>query len=153
MAKLIKLEQKTFEGKPSGFKITLDDNRTGNLQEKESDKGLREGDDVIVTEIPYTSKAGKTSTLYGLRLNLSPTHAPQSTPPPAPLNKPSVPNTSILVGKTIEEQKVTAAISAMEFVIGAITNGETDWPKMPELQRHATQLLWDEIDEVYKGKA
>ena len=157
MAKLIKLEQKTFEGKPSGFKITLDDNRTGNLQEKESDKGLREGDDVIGTEIPYTSKAGKTSTLYGLRRNIgeSPYRPPTSVPLTQnnPGNKPSVPNASILVGKTIEEQKVTAAISAMEFVIGAITNGETDWPKMPELQRHATQLLWDEIDEVYKGKA
>jgi hypothetical protein len=156
MAKLVKLEEKTFEGKHSGYKIVLDDNRSGNMQEKESDKNLREGDDVIVTEIPYTSKAGKTSTLYGLRLNPSRSQlaaAPHQTAVPAPSNKPVSGTHPQLVGKTIEDQKVTAAISAMEFVISAIVNGETDWPKMPELQRQATQLLWDEIDEVYRGKA
>ena len=70
-------------------------------------------------------------------------------PPQQPSFKPQ----QSLVGKTKEEQKVNAAISAMEFVISAIVNGETDWQKMPELQRHATQLLWDEIDEIYNGKA
>jgi len=68
MAKITVLEQKTFEGKPSGFKVTLDNGTQGNLQEKESDKGLRVGDEVAVTLIPYTSKKGVTSNLLGLRL-------------------------------------------------------------------------------------
>jgi hypothetical protein len=69
MTKITSLEQKTFQGKPSGFKVTLSDGRIGNLQEKESDKGLRVGDEVIVKEIPYTSKAGVASILLGLRLH------------------------------------------------------------------------------------
>ena len=149
MTKITKLEEKTFEGKHSGYSVSFDDNRSGNLQEKQSDKELRVGDTVIVTEIPYTSKAGKTSTLYGVRLSQATQSAPQ---PSVQEQQPLKPQQS-LVGKTKEEQKVNAAISAMEFVISAIVNGETDWPKMPELQRHATQLLWDEIDEIYNGKA
>ena len=151
MTKITGLEQKTFEGKPSGFKITLDDNRTGNLQEKESDKGLREGDEVFVTEIPYTSKAGKTSTLYGLRLNKNPTQSqssPQHTPSLTPSNKPSVAPTE----NTIEVQKSHASVSAMEFIVNAIVEGKVDWPQLNERYGEVKQILWNDIDEIYKGK-
>jgi hypothetical protein len=83
-AKITVLEQKTFEGKPSGFKVTLDNGTQGNLQEKESDKGLRVGDEVAVTLIPYTSKKGVTSNLLGLRLVTGGQAAPQQSLPTAP---------------------------------------------------------------------
>jgi hypothetical protein len=147
MTKITKLVAKTFDGKPSGFTVTFDDNRTGNLQEKESDKGLREGDTVTVKEIPYTSKAGKTSTLYGVRLVQQNSNPQQNTPPPTS-NKPSL----IPTGGSIQEQKSHAAISAMEFIVNAVVEGKLDWPQLAEKQREATQILWNEIDEIYNGK-
>jgi hypothetical protein len=146
MAKLIKLEQKTFEGKPSGFKITLDDNRTGNLQEKESDKELREGDEVFVTEIPYTSKAGKTSTLYGLRLNRNPSQsqlasAPHQSTVPPPSNKPSIAPSSL------GALKATATTEAMRFIVDCFIADKFRWDQIKEKHKELTVYLNDAIDE------
>jgi len=139
MAKLVKLTQKTFEGKPSGFTITLDDGRTGNLQEKESDKGLREGDDVTVKEIPYTSKAGKTSTLYGLRINKTPSEAlPKITP------KPSIPQTTNFQPMTV---KANATIKAMEFMVDCFIADKITWDQIQPKHKELTGYLNDAIDE------
>ena len=143
MAKLVKLEQKTFEGKPSGFKITLDDGRTGNLQEKESDKGLREGDNVTVTEIPYTSKAGKTSTLYGLRLNTTPASGPQNAPTPAPASSKTPSATPLSVNPV----KANATIEAMRFCIDAFIADKITWDKIKDYHKEITGYLNDAIDE------
>jgi hypothetical protein len=148
MTKITKLVQKTFDNKPSGFTVTFDDNRSGNLQEKESDKGLREGDSVIVTEIPYTSKAGKTSTLYGVRLNKGQQNAPPQQNTPLQSGKVSSPAPT---NSSIEVQKSHAAVSAMEFIVNAVVEGKLDWPQLAEKQREATQILWNEIDEIYNG--
>ena len=140
MAKLIKLEQKTFEGKPSGFKITLDDNRTGNLQEKESDKGLREGDDVIVTEIPYTSKAGKTSTLYGLRLNKAP-------PPSQTVQQPQ-PNKLSVAPSSLSTLKANASIQAMHYMVDCFIADKITWDQIKEKHKELSGYLYDAINEI-----
>ena len=145
MAKLVKLEQKTFEGKPSGFKITLDDNRTGNLQEKESDKGLREGDDVIVTEIPYTSKAGNTSTLYGLKLNRGgqqPVSPPQNTSSPKPSNTPSVAPSSLAT------LKANATIKAMEYIVDCFIADKLTFEQIQPKHKELSGYLYDAIDDI-----
>ena len=57
MITITKLEQQFKDNKPNGFKVTLSDTTFGYLVEKDSDKGLAEGDVVTYTaEIP----AGKT---------------------------------------------------------------------------------------------
>lgn len=152
MAKLVKLEQKTFEGKPSGFKITLDDNRTGNLQEKESDKGLREGDEVFVTEIPYTSKAGKTSTLYGLRLNKNPTQsqlasAPHQSTIPPPSNRPSVAPSSFSE-LDLFNQKCLMSRDAMKIVTEAYKLDVLDFDKIKAKFKEVESCLWDSVNEI-----
>lgn len=99
MTKITGLEQKTYQGKPSGWKVTFDDGRTGNLQEKESTKGLRVGDEVVVKEIPYTSKAGVQSTLYAATLSTgtAPSVAPSTAPPSAsPPKSTPIPNDDFL---------------------------------------------------------
>jgi len=143
MTKITKLVAKTFEGKPSGFTVTFDDNRTGNLQEKESDKGLREGDTVIVKEIPYTSKAGKTSTLYGVRLGQSTSSYPA---PPQPQN-PSTPNKPSVPTSSLGALKAKATTEAMGFMVDCFIADKFTWDQIKEKHKELTGYLNDAIDE------
>lgn len=149
MTKITSLEAKTYQGKPQGFKVTLDDGRSGNLEEKQSDKGLRVGDEVFVTEIPYTSKAGNKSTLYGLRLasNTQPqaqgnTHA----------DSPQRPAIHVGSGKSKEELKSEAAIRMAETVLKGFFAGNLDSGQVEPKQREYTTLLWSEIDDIFSRK-
>ena len=149
MAKITILEAKSYLGKPTGFKITLDDARTGNMEEKQSDKGLRVGDEVIVTEIPYTSKAGNKSTLYGLRLNtgIPQPQSSQNTPPPPP--KPQPPQIHVGAGKSKEELKADAAVKMAEIVITAFFQDKVDAASVEPKTREYTKLIWSEIDDIF----
>ena len=51
MATITKLEQQFKEGKPSGYKVELSDGTKGYLVEKDSDKGLQQGDNVTFTSV------------------------------------------------------------------------------------------------------
>ena len=149
MAKITLLEQKTYNNKPSGFKVTLDDGRSGNLEEKQSDKGLRVGDEVFVTEIPYTSKAGNKSTLYGLHLTqggVTPSGTPQ--PTPSPKSAPTI----HVGGKSKEEIKCECAIRMLEAVLGGFFDGKVESAQVPIRQLEYTKLLWTEVDEAFSGK-
>jgi hypothetical protein len=144
MAKITVFDQQFKDGKPSGYKVALDDNTAGYLVEKDSDKGLKVGDVVNYTvDIP----AGKT--YKKLTLKLAQTTPPAaSAPPPTP--KPfNAPLAQVAPPKSIKELKVDAAISAMEFAFTAYCEGKIDYPKIPETQRDAVTILWKEIDEVF----
>ena len=149
MITITKLEAKTYQGKPSGFTITLSDGRTGNLQEKDSDKGLRVGDSVTVTEIPYTSKAGKVSTLYGVRIGAPPEQLP---PPyvgiaPPPLQAISQQNNPPIQSAPINNIKANATIKAMEFCVNAFIADKITWDKIKDYHKEITGYLNDAIDE------
>lgn len=154
MSRITVLEAKTYNNKPSGFKVTLDDGRSGNLQEKESDKGLRVGDEVTVTEIPYTSKATPPvkSILYGLKLGTgTPTPASQSsqsnlTPPP---QRPTI---NVGSGKSANELKADASISMASACLQAVKEDKLDFGQVAEKQKFMTKLLWEEIDEIFSNK-
>lgn len=148
MITITKLEQKTFEGKPSGFKVTLSDGATGNLQEKESDKGLREGDVVIVTLIPYTSKKGVTSNLLGLKRIVGTTtipNAPQQSAPPQQAYGQLKPSTTTSADTL--QIKANASIKAMEFVINCFIADKINWDKIQPYYKEILGYLNDGIDE------
>jgi len=147
MTTITKLEQKTYQGKPQGFKVTLSDGRNGNLNEKESDKGLREGDTVTVTEILYTSKAGVVSILYGIKLGQGSATSPASSTP-----QPQRPAIHVGAGKTKEELKADAAISMASACLQAVKEDKLDFGQVAEKQRFMTKLLWEEIDEIFSTK-
>lgn len=153
MARITNLEQKTYMGKPQGFKVTLDDGRTGNLEEKQSDKGLRVNDEVIVTEIPYTSKAGKQSTLYGLRLNTQGASQSQShTPSPTPPNNPP----KVIHSVNIAQMKFDARMKVTELAIGGLFGGKFKSTDEAE-EAKAFVASWVSftdglIDEIFTGK-
>jgi len=148
MTTITNLEAKTYNNKPSGFKITLSDGRTGNLNEKESDKGLRIGDPVIVTEIPYTSKEGKHSTLYGVRL----AQGVQQSSHPQPSSHPSSPVKVPLSGSEIKIHKVEASIKALRFVIDAYNADKVQWNEIATKQKECTNILFADIDDIYAEK-
>lgn len=148
MAKITGLEQKTYNNKPSGFKVTFDDGRSGNLNEKESDKGLRVGDEVTVKEIPYTSKQGVASILYGVRLGAgnTPSSQPSSnTPPPRP-------EIHVGAGKSKQELKVEATIRMAETVIQGFFNDKVESANIAVLTKEYSKMLASEIDEIFATK-
>jgi hypothetical protein len=145
MAKITVLEAKTFQGKPSGFKVTLSDGTTGNMQEKESDKGLRVGDEVNVTLIPYTSKAGVQSNLIGLRLA-------QGTAPlitPSQPSKITPPNTSaISASKSFTEMKFEGRVVCIKLAVECILQGKMERKEAIESFAEWVSVLDASIDEL-----
>jgi hypothetical protein len=148
MSKITALTPKTYQGKPSGFTVTFEDGRNGNLEEKQSDKGLRVSDEVVVTEIPYTSKAGKQSTLYGVRLMQQ--SAAQSTSTTTPPIVPPKPQIHVGTPKSIQELKEDAAIRSMGFVIDCFIHDKFEWQSITESFKAVYSLVKSEIDDSFK---
>lgn len=134
MAKITALEQKTYLGKPSGFRVTLDTGASGNLEEKSSDQGLQVGEEVAVTLIPYTSKAGKQSTLIGLRRAQAGAPVQQAQQPVSNVQTPQIApprasNTALITGgKGIVEMKHESRIAVIE-VLGKLASEGKIEPK------------------------
>ena len=76
MITITKLEQQFKDNKPNGFKVTLSDTTFGYLVEKDSDKGLVEGE-----EVAYTSETPAGKTYKKLTIKKA---GGQSAPPPPP---------------------------------------------------------------------
>lgn len=149
---ITKMEAKTFQGKPQGFKITLSDGTEGNLAEKESDKGLREGDQVDCTVKDYVSRAGNHSNLLTLKLIRNPqpqsgtgTGASQSTPPQRP-------TINVGTGKSINDLKTEACIKSASCMIDMFIADKVDWAGFEEKQRYLANLLCSEIDDLFAPK-
>jgi hypothetical protein len=151
MSKITALEPKTFQGKPNGFTVTFEDGRSGNLQEKESDKGLRVGDTVNVTEIPYTSKAGKQSTLYGVRLALAGTaQVLQSPQPPSP-SKSTLPESTRhgwLGTKSVTDMRFEARLDVIELITRLVLAGKIELKEVKEYYAEWVDMVDITIDEL-----
>jgi len=151
MAKITVLEQKTFEGKPSGFKVTLDNGTTGNLQEKESDKGLRVGDEVNVTLIPYTSKKGVTSNLLGLRL-VGAIPSATATAPIQASAQPLRPAIHVGAGKSKEELRVESTWRVWEKLMDGVYVDRIDLEAVTARCTEYTRYMWSMVDEAFTSK-
>jgi hypothetical protein len=143
------LKENTYEGKVTGHSVTLADGTTGYLDDKGSTKGLRVGDNVNYATVVKQNKKGGNYNLLTLTLAQAGQLAPSQNNPQPQVNKSSTPAPQ---NSSIEAQKAHAAVSAMEFIINAVVEGKLDWPQLAEKQREATQILWNEIDEIYRGK-
>jgi hypothetical protein len=143
--KIKTMEPKTYQNKPNGFKIVLEDGTEGNLVEKDSDKGLRVGDTVEATITDYVSKSkGTHSNLITLKLISesvqNPVQTETKTTPPV-----GIPQSNDMVKKIKSE----AAIRMMERAMDLFVKEDLDWDKMQERQEYVTRLVWGEIDEIY----
>ncbi len=143
MTTITKLEQKTYQGKPSGFKVTLSDGTTGNLKEKDSTKGLREGDTVNVKIEPYTNKNGVTSDLIILTLasgsqpsNTSTAHAPVKTP--------NAINTA--------QMKFDGRMKCLELAVNCYIAGKIEDKDVEEHAKVWISLTDSLIDDIFTSK-
>ena len=147
MAKITKLETKTYPGKDPSTTVTLDNGISGYLQ-KDSDQGLKEGDDVIETVKPYTSKAGKTSNLVTLKRGAGATNAPNA--PNLPLSKPPEPRSPLAGIPALEifKAKAEANLRVMEVVLNAFFDGKIDNLKSVEKFNEWKIIMENTVDEI-----
>jgi len=140
--KIKTMEPKTYQGKPNGYKIVLENGTEGNLVEKDSDSGLRVGDTVEATVTDYVSKSkGTHSNLITLKLVSETQQKSVQTETKAT----SMPQSNDMVKKIKSE----AAIRMMERAMDLFVKEDLDWDKMQERQEYVTRLVWGEIDEIY----
>jgi hypothetical protein len=140
MAKITKLEEKTYQGKHTGWKVSVDNGPLENMNEKESSPNLREGDNVTVTIEDYIAKStGKHSNLLTLKL----------APPEGTLPIPQRPTINVGAGKSREEMKADASTQIMLKLLDAVYNGKIDSAKVAVELKEWDILLWAEIDECY----
>lgn len=150
MTKITKYEPNTYQGKITGYSVELSDGTKGYLDDKASDRGLRQGDDVTVHVDVKQNKKGDNYNLLTLKLSSggeqpSQSHSSSAQPPTAGAK-------SQLTGKNKFDHKVEAAIQALEFVMDAYKAERIDWPKVTELQKECVTLLWQQIDDIYNSK-
>ena len=146
--KIKTMEPKTYQGKPNGYKIVLEDGTEGNLVEKDSDKGLRVGDTVEATVTDYVSKSkGTHSNLITLKLIPNNVQNPVQTgtnPPPPPPPKVQVPTTAL---QTLKAQSV---VKGMEFIISMFIADKITWDQIQPKFKELSGYLMDGIEECNK---
>jgi len=141
-SKITKLEQQMRDGKPSGFKITLADGTNGYLDEKNSEKGLRDGDDVFYEAVTPEGKNYK-------KISCNRTNGGQ-TPPQQPASQGNAPKqtpSSSFQPQSVFTAKANATVKAMEFVIDMFIADKMKWDEIKPKHKELTGYLNDAIDE------
>jgi hypothetical protein len=141
------IEPKTYQGKANGYKVALETGVEGNLAEKESDKGLRAGDEVEATIVDYVSAKGNHSNLITLKLIPNNVQNPVQTgtnPPPPPPPKVQVPTTAL---QTLKAQSV---VKGMEFIISMFIADKITWDQIQPKFKELSGYLIDGIEECNK---
>ena len=148
------MEPKTYQGKPNGYKIVLEDNTEGNLVEKDSDKGLRVGDTVEATITDYVSKSkGTHSNLITLKLvsetqQKSVQAETKATPPKgAPII--DIPSTKgMMRAKSIVEMKYESLGYTLKLIVKLVAVGKLELKEVKETFNDWTDMLSDSIDAL-----
>jgi len=148
MTTITKIEQQFKEGKASGWKINLADGTWGYLDEKNSDKGLRDGDSVNYTTVTPEGKSYKKISARLVQNNAG--SQPQSQSQPS--HQSSAPTKVPLSGSEIKSHKVEASIKALGFVIDAYNADKIQWTEVATKQKECTNILFADIDEIYAEK-
>ena len=152
--KIKNIESKSFTNNYTNktsisYTVTLEDGAVGYLDDKNSDKDLKQGETVnYLTTIKQNKKGDNYNLLTIKREGGSSSSAPstsQSGTPPQTSGK-------YTSGRSQQEWKAQAAIDAMGFVVDAVASGKIDWPQVEEKQRQACNILWNEIDEIFTSK-
>jgi hypothetical protein len=141
MVTITKIEQQMKDGKPNGYKVNLSEGTFGYLVEKDSDKDLKDGEEVTFTAETPTGKSYKKLTIK--RAN---SQSSSNTPPPLR------PQIHVGTGKSKEELKADAAIRMAEVVIEAFFNDKVEAANVEPRTREYTKLLLTEIDEIFADK-
>ena len=165
--KIKSIESKSFTNNSTGktsvsHTVVLEDGVSGYLDDKSSDKDLKQGETVnYLIEVKQNKKGGNYNLLTIKRDGTA--TMPLSVPAPQvstggaliPQQPSQIAPPSLgvyLPSMTKEDWMCRAAIDAYGFMIGAIGNDKLDWPQVKERYETGRDLLWRDIDEVYKNK-
>jgi len=152
MTKIVKVDEikSTWQGKEKkSYKFHLDDGKEG-FTANQSPWEFKEGENVSYTTEVKKSSKGEYNLFTFTRLEKSaPDNTASSSPPTPPVSPPQHGKSVAIPSKSIEEQKVEAAISATEFITSMFNAERIKWEDFVDKQRECVKLLWTEIDEIY----
>lgn len=147
MTTITSITPKTYDGKITGYSVVLSDGVNGYLDDKASDKDLKQGEQVTYTSANKTNKKGGTYILLSIRRG-------SSVATPQPSSGMGLPVKTPLPVQSKVDHKIEAALRSMEYcmkVYGEERQG-FDWDVVLSKQREIVQTLWSEIDEIYSEK-
>jgi hypothetical protein len=145
MATITKLEQQFKEGKPSGYKVNLSDGTFGYLVEKESDKGLVEGDEVTYTAETPTGKTYKKLTVKKAG-QVAQTQAPAQQSASAPLKVPST--APVSATKSLSEMKFEGRVVCMKLGVECLIAGKLERHEVKEAFAEWVSVMDASIDDI-----
>ena len=154
--KIKSIESKSFTNNSTGktsvsHTVVLEDGVSGYLDDKSSDKDLKQGETVnYLIEVKQNKKGGNYNLLTIKRDGV--TTAPSAPAPQAQTPPPTGSQPKYSSQRSIQDWKAQSAIDAMGFMVDAVATGKIDWPQLREKQREACTILWDEIDEIFNSK-
>jgi hypothetical protein len=150
MTTITVMEPKTYQGKVTGYKITLADGVQGYLDDKGSDKGLSVGSQVDYLIAVKKNKSGGDYNLLTLKTSGSQTFAPSGgqTPSFAPI-QPPVPSKAPIVSAEdqILKLKSETSLRLAEVVLEALFSGKTDSGQAMAKHKEYKEYLFGIIDE------
>ncbi|HUV85055.1 MAG TPA: hypothetical protein VMV86_05050, partial [Methanosarcinales archaeon] len=155
MTKITDLKQKTYQNKPNGWKIAIDNGPLENLKEKDSDKNLQVGEEVTVVVEDWINQKKEHSNLLIVKRACTQASPPSANyAPPSPQQKAPVRSSSPIVlpaGITILDifrAKAHGTVEAMKTVASAVFDHDITWEQLPGSHAELTQLIDGAIDKI-----
>jgi hypothetical protein len=146
------IEAKTYQGKVTGYAITLENGVTGYLDDKNSDKQLGFGEEVDYTvSVKQNKTTKKDYNLLVIKRSVSETQQKEvvtETKPETATTLPSSPLTPTGM-QEVRKLKAEASVRLMIKAMDMFNEEKLDWDALAEKQKYVTQLVWGEIDEIY----
>ena len=146
-SKVTKIESRTFQGKVTGHTVTLENGTSGYLDDKGSDKDIREGEIVEYTSETKQNKKGGTYTLLTLKRLV--TTATVTTPPPAP-GAPTPAPVPAALSSNMDKLKYDCLVPVARIIMDGVIGGkiENNIKEFREWYNALTDDIFASIDEL-----
>ena len=146
-SKVVKIEARTFQGKVTGHTVTLENGTSGYLDDKGSDKDIREGEIVEYTSETKQNKKGGTYTLLTLKRLV--TAGTVTTPPPAP-GVPIPAPVPASLSTDLDRLKYDCLVPVARIIMDGVISGkiENNPKEFKEWFNALTDDIYASIDEL-----
>ena len=144
------LEAKTYQGKVTGHKVTLENGVEGYLDDKNSDKEIKLGDEVDYTvEVKQNKTTKKDYNLLTLKKIVSERSQNEMKISEVQTFTETKPTLTPTGAWEVNKIKAEACTRLMIKAMDMFDENKLDWDAVAEKQKYVTQLVWGEIDEIY----
>jgi len=142
--KIKTIEPKTYQGKVTGYKVTLENGEEGYLDDKSSDEGLKAGEMVDYSVVVKQNKTTKKDyNLFTLKRFVSGTPQEEvkidAKPPKGkfPLSESEIVN-----------RKIDGIFTSIQEAMKAWTSNTITYDKLTEIGKTVRDYIWEGIDEL-----